>query len=209
LAKLMPRLKRTKSELKVQRENLRRYQRYLPTLQLKKQQLQMEVRRVEHERAEVRAERDKLRRERQSWIALFAEAPPMSDWIVIKKLELGAQHIAGVDVPVLKSFELEEQVPNRFDEAVWVDEGLSELRRDIELQLRFHVLKKQEEMLQEELRTTSQRVNLFEKIKIPECRENIRVIRITLGDEQVAGVARSKLAKSKGEHKEEEAEDAA
>lgn len=195
----MSRLKRTKSELKVQRENLRRYQRFLPTLQLKKQQLQAEVRRVEQERAEVAAEQDKLRRDRQSWVALFAEAPPLSDWLHVKRLDLGTQHIAGVDVPILSSFELEERVPDRLDQPVWIDDGLKTLRLEIEFKLRLQVLQEQEDLLNAELRTTSQRVNLFEKIKIPECKENIRIIRIALGDEQVAGVARSKLAKKKGE----------
>ena len=45
--------------------------------------------------------------------------------------------------------------------------------------------------------TTSQRVNLFEKVKIPEAKENIRAINIFLGDQQTTGVARSKLAKGK------------
>ena len=52
-------------------------------------------------------------------------------------------------------------------------------------------------ILSKELRTTSQRVNLFEKVKIPEAKENIRVINIFLGDQQTSGVARSKLAKGK------------
>ena len=52
-------------------------------------------------------------------------------------------------------------------------------------------------LLGEELRTTTQRVNLFEKVKIPEAKENIRVIRIFMGDQQTAAVARSKIAKGK------------
>ena len=47
------------------------------------------------------------------------------------------------------------------------------------------VLKK---LIAAELRTTSQRVNLFEKVKIPQCRENIRVIKIAIGDEQTAAL---------------------
>ena len=49
----------------------------------------------------------------------------------------------------------------------------------------------------DELRTTTQRVNLFEKVKIPEAKENIRIIRIFMGDQQTAAVARSKIAKGK------------
>lgn len=192
-------LKRTKSELKNQRESLKRFQRYLPTLQLKKQQLQSEVRRVEMEREDLAREQEKLRRERQSWIGVFAEDRPLADWLEVKKLSIGQQHIAGVDVPVLEGLELEETIPDRFSEPVWVDDGLRELKREIELEIQLHILRQQEELLEQELRTTSQRVNLFEKIKIPECKENIRIIRIALGDEQVAAVARGKLAKKKNE----------
>ena len=70
------------------------------------------------------------------------------------------------------------------------------------------VLEEQRRLVTAELTTTSQRCNLFEKVKIPECRENIRVIRIHLGDEQTAGVARGKLAKKRGTAAAEE-EDAA
>ncbi len=192
-------LKRTKSELKNQRESLKRFQRYLPTLQLKKQQLQAEVRQVEAAREELEAEVEKARRERQSWISLFAEDLPLADWLTLKRLELGTQHIAGVDVPVLETLELEEQCPDRLQHPTWIDEGLQALRQEIQMAARLEILKQQEELLEAELRTTSQRVNLFEKVKIPECKENIRIIRIALGDEQVAGVARGKLAKKKNE----------
>jgi V/A-type H+-transporting ATPase subunit D len=192
-------LKRTKSELKVQREALKRYQRYLPTLQLKKQQLQAEVRHVETARAELEAEHDKVKRELQSWVGLFAEDLPLGEWLILRRIDTGTQHIAGVDVPVLRSLEIDEVVPNRLDQPVWIDDGLRALRREIEFRMKLHVLDIQQTLLEQELRTTSQRVNLFEKIKIPECRNNIRIIRITLGDEQVAGVARGKLAKRKSE----------
>ncbi|MFP4153920.1 MAG: V-type ATP synthase subunit D, partial [Alkalispirochaeta sp.] len=42
-------VKLTKNELKKQKDALKRFQRYLPTLQLKKQQLQMVIRQVEQE----------------------------------------------------------------------------------------------------------------------------------------------------------------
>ena len=52
-------------------------------------------------------------------------------------------------------------------------------------------------ILKAELRVTTQRVNLFEKIKIPECLENIRKIRIYLGDQMANAVGISKVAKKK------------
>jgi V/A-type H+-transporting ATPase subunit D len=59
------------------------------------------------------------------------------------------------------------------------------------------VLTSQHSRLRDELRTTSQRVNLFEKVKIPETGENIRTIQIYLGDEQTAAVVRGKIAKAR------------
>ena len=51
--------------------------------------------------------------------------------------------------------------------------------------------------IEEELRTVTQRVNLFEKVKIPGAQENIRRINIYIGDQQTNSVGRSKIAKAK------------
>ena len=61
----------------------------------------------------------------------------------------------------------------------------------------MRIIEKQIEILAQELRTTTQRVNLFEKVKIPDCIENIRVIRIYLGDRMANAVGISKVAKKK------------
>lgn len=61
----------------------------------------------------------------------------------------------------------------------------------------IEVLREQLRLLGEELQITTQRVNLFEKVKIPETKNNIRKIQIYLGDQQTAGVVRGKMAKNK------------
>ena len=48
----MAKLKKTKNELKAQREALRRYERFLPMLQLKKMQLQAELHGIDAQVAE-------------------------------------------------------------------------------------------------------------------------------------------------------------
>jgi len=84
-----------------------------------------------------------------------------------------------------------EEVPSWLDDAQDVMDSLIRLRTET------GILEEQRRLISEELRTTAQRVNLFEKVKIPECRENIRTIKIYLGDEQTAAVARGKLAKKR------------
>ena len=56
----MAKIKLTKNELKVQKDALKMYQRYLPTLTLKKQQLQSEIRIIEAKAASVKQERENL-----------------------------------------------------------------------------------------------------------------------------------------------------
>ena len=65
------------------------------------------------------------------------------------------------------------------------------------LDLEAEVLDEQVRLLSQELRSTTQRVNLFEKVKIPETKANIKKISVYLGDEQVAAVVRSKISKKK------------
>ena len=89
-------------------------------------------------------------------------------------------------------------MPDLFASPPWVDDALDALEKLARLRIEREVLAEQRRLLGEELRTTSQRVNLFEKVKIPESEENIRVIRIFLGDAQTADVARAKIAKRKG-----------
>jgi len=66
-------------------------------------------------------------------------------------------------------------------------------------QMELEVVSKQRDLLAHELRITTQRVNLFEKVKIPETVADIRKIRIYLGDQQTAQVVRGKIAKRKVE----------
>jgi V/A-type H+-transporting ATPase subunit D len=75
--------------------------------------------------------------------------------------------------------------------------AIEEVKELASLDARINLLTKQADLLGEELRITSQRVNLFEKVKIPETRDNIRIIQIYLGDEQTAAVVRGKIAKKK------------
>ena len=69
----MATIKLTKNELKAQKDALKMYQRYLPTLTLKKQQLQSEIRAIEIRANEVRAKRKALEAEFTRWIAVFGE----------------------------------------------------------------------------------------------------------------------------------------
>ena len=65
------------------------------------------------------------------------------------------------------------------------------------MRLKVRLIEEMLVLIEQELRVVTQRVNLFEKVKIPETRENIRIINIYLGDQQTNSVGRSKIAKGK------------
>jgi V/A-type H+-transporting ATPase subunit D len=199
----MATIKLTKNEQKVQKDNLKQYQRYLPTLQLKKQQLQSVIMKEQAELEQMEAERTQMIGNLDDWVAVFAENTIFED---SKKLENLVQpdtvistteNIAGVRVPLFKELTFKDIPYDVDDYPLWVDTAVVKLREISRLDAIVSTMRKRVELLEKELRTTSQRVNLFEKVKIPEAKENIRVIGVYLGDQQTAAVVRGKIAKKK------------
>lgn len=202
----MGKVKNTKTELKAQRDALKRYQRYLPTLQLKKQQLQLEIRKVDQAVADKRAEEEAARDNLSSWVKLYADDMDYLSYIAVESMEVEPGNIAGVAVRTLKDLTFRRTAPDLWATPAWIDSGLSTLEQLFRLRIERRLLEEQHRLLAEELRTTSQRVNLFEKVKIPECRENIRRINIFIGDENTSAVVRSKIAKGKSVKKAQSSE---
>jgi V/A-type H+-transporting ATPase subunit D len=196
----MAKIKHTKNELKAQNEALSRFQRFLPMLQLKKQQLQAEIQAVDAQMDSRKSAFDSTMQGLKTWAALFAEPIELKELVALEQVETESGNIAGVNIPVFKSVQLKRSDLDLFSTPTWLDDAQDTLGELIEIQAELEVLQEQRRLVSDELRTTSQRVNLFEKVKIPECRENIRVIKIFLGDEQTASVARGKLAKKRTEN---------
>lgn len=193
----MAKIKHTKNELKAQRDALRRFKRYLPTLLLKKQQLQVEMRQLEQRMEETRELENRLLADLQPWIRLFAAPDDLAAWVRLQAVKTTTGNIAGVNIPVLQGIEFESVAVDLHATAPWIDDARAAVEKAVRIRIERDILAEQHRLLGEELRTTSQRVNLFEKVKIPEAEANIRTIRIFLGDAQTAEVARAKIAKGK------------
>lgn len=196
-------VKLTKNELKTQKDRLKQFQRYLPTLQMKKQQLQSVVMKVTAELERVEQQRLAAAEGLDNWVAVFAEnrcfSPEKKLLTLVKpdRVLYDRQNIAGVTVPVFRELTFCDIAYDVADYPLWVDTAVVKLREIAQLDALVKTLRTQVELLQRELRSTAQRVNLFEKVKIPETKENIRVIGIYLGDQQTSAVVRGKIAKRK------------
>ena len=204
----MAKIKFTKTELKSQQDALKQFVRFLPTLQLKKQQLQMEVRLSTEELERNLAEQKELVDRMSSFLELFssdAEVAFFEGLVRVRRVLTGEENIAGIAIPTFDRVEFEPADWDLFDTEWYVDDAVQALKDAVSLREAYKVLEEQHRLLSAELRSTSQRVNLFEKVKIPECKEKIRRIRIMLGDLDTSAVARSKIAKKKSQEAAEQA----
>ena len=196
-------VKLTKNEQKKQKDALKQFQRYLPKLLLKKQQLQMVIRQIETKLAGYKAEQEALVSGVQDWISVFGENSAFPEECQLDKLVKTDKvirsegNIAGVTIPVFEDLTFRDVRYRVEDYPLWVDRAVVLLKESARITALMRTLEIQIELLGKELRTTSQRVNLFEKVKIPETKENIRRIGIYIGDQQTAAVVRGKIAKRK------------
>ena len=194
----MAKIKLTKNELKVQKDALKMYRRYLPTLTLKKQQLQAEIRIIEEKAEAVRKARENLEKGFGSWIAVFSEKEAFPQGIItVSNIRKGSGNIAGVAIPTYEGADFQRGDYDLYSTPLWVDIAANHMEKAMSLDLESEVLDEQVRLLENELRATSQRVNLFEKVKIPETEENIKKISVYLADQQVSAVVRSKISKRK------------
>ena len=194
----MSKIRFTKGELKRQRDALRQFEHYLPFLQLKKQQLQLEIQRV-HAQLRLKVEEiDNLESEIEDWAGLLNEGTDIvARWTREGNVVTTSSNIAGVDIPIFERVDFKETEYDLFLTPLWTDIAIDKIRQLVVFLEEEKIMKQGIRILENELRVTMQRVNLFEKVKIPECKENVRLIRIYLGDQETNAVGRSKIAKNK------------
>lgn len=133
------------------------------------------------------------------WALLFSESMPgpVTRFVKVKNIQRGVRNIAGIDLPTVSAVEYEISDFSRLITPPWLDAGLDFVKSLMELREKVKILHEQEALLQQELRKVTQRVNLFEKVMIPNSKSNIKLIRIALAEEQTSAVCRSKIAKGK------------
>ena len=174
---ILAKIKLTKNELKVQKDALKMYRRYLPTLTLKKQQLYTEMRIIEAKAKAVRKEREDLEYGFRDWIAVFSERDAFpKDIITVSNVRKGKGNIAGVDIPTFEGADFSRGDYDLYTTPLWVDIAANHMERAMLLDLEAEVLDEQVRLLEVELRATSQRV---------------------MADQQVSAVVRSKISKRK------------
>ncbi len=115
----------------------------------------------------------------------------------VKRVEVEYINLVGLELPQLSYFDVEIDQYSRLVLPHWVDNVLLLQQQALKLQVEMQIYQQRLQLLEEGLRKTTQRLNLFDKVLIPEAQANIRKIRIALSDAERAGVVRAKIAKNK------------
>jgi V/A-type H+-transporting ATPase subunit D len=195
----MATLKLTKNELRDQQRRLSLFQKYLPTLQLKKAMLQFEVSQAIAEIVQLKETFGEAKKIVLGFSPLLLDKTSCD---VVKYAEVvhvkkHYENIAGVEIPIFEKVIFKEPDYFLFDTPIWTDRAMELVRDLVSAREKVGIAEEKKRSLEKELREVSIRVNLFEKILIPRSQENIKKIRIFLGDQQLAAVAQAKVAKSK------------
>lgn len=194
----MARVPLSKSSLTAESRRLKTYERYLPSLDMKRKQLLAERAKAERALTEGREALQVLRRRVGERLPMLAvHLPGLHGIARVQSVALDRENVVGTELPVLREVEVELRRYPLLGKPHWVDTLESLLSEALRLEVRQQVLERRLALLEEAVRRITQRVNLFGKVLIPETRQSIRRIRVYLADAERAAVVRAKIAKRK------------
>lgn len=195
----MAQIKLSKTELREQQTRLDQLQTYLPTLQLKKALLQAEISQaiIELESKQDVASKQELALDAVTLLFSEREVGSFVSASGIEEVHISYENIAGVEIPCLDKVVCKQPQYSLFDTPMWYESLQERMQSFLQAREAVKVAMQKKVALEKELREVSIRVNLFEKIMIPRALEQIKKIKIFLGDQQLASVSQAKIAKKK------------
>jgi V/A-type H+-transporting ATPase subunit D len=190
------RIKLNKVSLREQKQKMALYSRFLPALEARKQQFLMQLGVVRKDIYVEEGALAALKDDLSTWSALIRDMEvSLLPQLTIRQVRVSVRNVAGLKIPLFEEVVFENPPYSLFATPYSFEMVLVRLREAIRLREKMKVLRRQEQILSEGLRKTSQRINLYEQRLIPECREAIRKIAVYLQDQQAAAVGVAKVAK--------------
>lgn len=187
-----------KTALKGAKDKLAIYSRFLPSLELKRDQLLVERNGATRRLTDIDRALSELLAAVGEDLPMLANLGIQLDGLArVREVRMGSEQILGMNLPVLCSVDIAVAEYGYLTTPHWVDAVMSRLRAAMRLTLSRQVESERLAILERALKRVNQRVNLFEKVLIPQTRQTVKAIQIGLADAEKAAVVRAKLAKSK------------
>lgn len=195
------RLSLNKNSLKQQRDQLELYNRFLPSLDLKRQQLLGAWKEARERLADAEEKIAVYRESLDRMIPLLGSSTlrtrDLSSLVQVDEVLIEEENVVGARVPVVNRIRFRRANYSTLTLPFWVDQLVESLENLAKLRIQHQVQQSRVDLLGAAARKITQRVNLFEKVLIPTANDNIKKIRIAMSDEERSAVVRSKLAKKK------------
>lgn len=195
-----------KSELKKQNDRLKTFKKFLPSLDLKRKQIIAERNKAQKLIEALYEEMAAVDERLKTQYAMVAESGlSLEDLVTVKNVRLGKENIVGVYLPTFEGQDIEVKVFEELTAPHWLGSLSHDMNQATALRFRIKIAEIRLNMLEKALQKTTQRLNLFDKVLIPETKGNITKIKIYLSDFERASVVQAKIAKGKSVSAEEEA----
>ncbi len=194
----MTQLTLSKSTYLKEQKKLDNYERYLPSLELKRKQLIVEKNKADQKLQKLQNTYDlHMHQSGETLQMLSNDEIALERMVSVKASSIVSENIVGVALPKVDSIDIEVKPYGYLTKPHWVDVYVERLKQACELHITLQIQKQRCDILHQAARKAAQRVNLVGEVLIPEVKANMRKISIFLGDNERAAVVRSKLAKRK------------
>lgn len=167
----------------------------LPTLKNKESALRMEVKRARDKAHELDAQILQETGELDQFMKLWGEFDP--SLVAISKVEIIPGKIAGVQIPILGGIDFELRDFDLFSAPSWFLDGVEMVKRLASLQIERDIFWRKMQILEYIRKKTTQKVNLYEKVQIPDYEDAILKIKRFLEDEENLSKAAQKILKGR------------
>ena len=184
-----------KTSLQILDKQLKMRTRALPTIKSKEAALRMEVKKAKTEVDKLALKLNEKIKLNQIHNKLWAEFIP--DIISVGEVKTSAKKIAGVQIPVLNSIEFNIKNFSLFEQPFWFANGVEFLKELIRITIEMEIKERQMRLLNHARRKTTQKVNLYEKVQIPDYQRAILKIKRFLEDEENLSKSAQKIVKKR------------
>ena len=194
----MARLLLSKATLSAERKQLAAYRRFLPSLEMKRLQLMASVKQYQQTLAEAQQQQQAIQqRVMHDYPMVANDRIELRQLVQINAVDTRRKNIAGVWIEELATVHFNLAPLSILTRPHWVDGVQRLLQQALQLEIQQRQQRKILQQLEQELLKVTQRVNLFDKVLIPQTLANIRKIQIFLDDKDREAVITSKIAKNK------------
>jgi V/A-type H+-transporting ATPase subunit D len=166
----------------------------LPILKNKETALRMEVKLRQKKLVDLKQEKEKIMKEVSAHPGFWVEFPKL---LFVNNLKLEREIIIGVKVPRVGEVAFSMADFDWMQYPAWLPAGMEMLKKATLLDMQLEVLEEQIHLLDTARKKTTQKVNLYEKVQIPEMEQATIKIKRFLEDKENIAVAGQKIMKKK------------